>query len=890
MSPTPPRLPHRLLRWALRYDPAADAVLGDLLEDYAGVERSRGRTAARLWYWREALPLASGILLRSAYETLFDPDTGTMNDRSFIPVLIQDATYAARTLRRAPGFSLFTAVIIGLGVGATTSVFSVLKPLMLAPLPFEDPGELVWVANSGYSGNNSLSAVTSRSSNLRDFREQTRSFDGLAGYNAFFDQEVYTLSGEGPPERLTGVAVTDDFLDVLGVRPVQGRDFTVEEGQWGGPAAVILTHGFWQRRFAGDATLVGNPIILNGEPRTVVGVLPPTFDFSSVFSPGVPADFLLTWPVSDETDRTGNSLVIVGRLRPGATPQSAQADLDAVIQSLQEAQPDRWGLGARLTPLQEHLAGPFRGALLLLAAAAATVLLIVCVNVSSLMLARMPRRSREIAVRKALGASRGRLVRQLVIESLGISVLGAALGAGLAWMVTGMVAQTAAVRIPLMSQAGVDGQALLFGIGVAVFTGLVVGVAPAVRVTEGGEAGIMREASRGSSAGRGSTRLRETLVVGELALACGLLVVGGLLLRSFSAVLDVDLGFESENAVAWQLNPSQEFEDLQEIAAFFDAVTDRVTQIPGVQSAGLIDALPLGRSRSWGFGVPGRTEGENSRLSLYPHIIDDHYLATMGIPLVEGRTFTPADDEEAPVVVLINETGARRAFPGESALGKSINLFAGESKIVGIVRDVHHLSPELDAGIEMYFHMDQVWSFSTLDLVVRTTRPTDETADAVAVALRELDPGMPTRDYWTLDTTLDRAVAARRFTLGILSAFGIAALLLAALGIYGVLAQSVAERTPEIGIRMALGASSGDVVRSVIGRTLILAGAGVVLGTGLALWGSRMVGSLLFGVGTADPVTFVGMGALLLGVAVLAATLPAARAARTRGVRALQAN
>ncbi len=886
MSPSPPRLPLRLLSRVLRNDPAGRAILGDLQEDFVGLISSRGPGAARRWYWRQAISLAVGRLIQGMLSAI---GRRPMNDSPSLGSLLQDVVYAARAVRRAPGFALFAALIIGLGVGATTSVFSVLRPLLLAPLPFERPQELVWIANEGDAGNNSLSAVTSRSGNLRDFRTEARSFEGLTGYNAFFDQDAYTLTGVGEPERLAGVGVAHDFLDVLGVDLVLGRSFTEVEGAWGGPGAVILTHGFWWRRFAGDPQVMGRTLELNGEPRTVVGVLPPTFDFSSIFAPGVPADFLVPFPVSDETDQRGNTMVMVGRLRSGTTPESAQQELDAVVTALQEVEPDRWGLAARVTPLQEHVAGPFRGALLLLAGAAATVLLIVSVNVSGLMLARSPRRSREVAVRKAMGASRSRLLRQLLLESFGVSLLGGALGATLAWAMTGAVSRTAAARIPMMDQVGVDAGALLFGIGVAVITGLVVGLVPALHVTDGDEAGVLRASGRGSTSGRGVTRLREVLVIGEVALACGLLVVGGLLLRSFNAVLDVDLGFQADHAVAWQLNPSRAFESNAEVATFFGTLADRVAQVSGVQEVGLIDALPLGRSRSWGFSIPGRPESEDGGLGLYPHLVSPGYLAAMGIRLEAGRNLDRSDTRESAPVVMINEAGARRLFPGQEALGRFIQLWDERQwEIVGIVHDVHHLSPETDPGIQVYFPLTQMGDHQTLDLVVRSTRPSDEMATAVSAALAEIDPAMPTREHWTVLSTVDRAVAARRFTLGILSGFGLAALLLAALGIYGVLAQSVAERTPEIGIRMALGASAGDVVGNVIGRTLLLTAVGVALGTGLAFWGGRLVRSLLFGVEATDPLTLLVMAALLFAVALVAATVPALRAARTQGARALR--
>lgn len=887
MRASPPGPARRLLERVLRRDPAAPAILGDLHEDFDRIAASRGPGAARRWYVREALLLALGrVVRRGRPPRSIAGGSGPGRGR---PGVLQDAGFAFRVLRRSPGFTLFTAAVIGLGVGAGTAVFSVLKPLMLAPLPFEDPASLVWISNEAPPGDHSLSAVTSRAGNLMDFRERAESFEGITGYNAFFEQSAYTLTGSGEPARLVGVGVAHDFLDVLGVRPLHGRGFTAEEGAHGGPPAVVLSHRFWRSHFAENPAIVGDAIVLNGVPRTVVGVLPPTFDFASIFTPGKRVDFLLPFPVSERTDGMGNTFSLIGRLRPGTTANAAQAELDAVIANIEREQPNRWGLGAVVMPLQARIAGPFRPALLLLAAAAGTLLLIVCVNVSNLILARSPGREREVAVRKALGATRGRLSRQLLFETLGIALAGAAIGSLLAWGATRIVSSTAGVAVPLLDDVRVDAWALLFATGVAVLTGLLVGAIPALRVHDAGEAAVLRAGGRGGSADRRARRLREGLVVAEVTLACVLLVAAGLLVRSFQAVLDVDLGFEPADAVAWQLNPSRDFDSRREESDYYAALTDRVAAIPGVEAVGLIDALPLGRVRSWGFSVEGVPEEEDTDDEMFPHMIDPGYLPAMGISLVAGRNIDRRDDDDAPGAMLINESGARRIFGDDDPLGRRIPLFGPYVfEIVGLVEDVLNVSPELGPGIQMYMPIAQMNDFRTLDMVVRSERPTDQVVAAVSAALREHDPAMPTGEYWTLESTVERAVSARRFTLGILSAFGAAALLLAALGIYGVLAQFVAERRVEIGIRMALGASARQVARSVLGRTLALTGAGLALGAVLALGGSRLLGSLLYGVTETDPPTFLATMLTLLVIASLAGALPALRAARTPGDRVLR--
>jgi putative ABC transport system permease protein len=872
----PPRLPARLLARVFRDDPAAAAILGDLHEDFIRLGQARGRSAAGLWYWREALGLAASRVAHTRARALRSASTG------FAGTLREDAGYAVRMLRRSPGFSLFTAAVIGVGVGAATTVFSVLAPLAFDP-PFDDAHELVWIQNVGDAGDGSLSAITMRTVNLIDFRERTTSFSGITGYDAFFSGRSWTLTGVGEPERITAVGVAHDFLDVLRVQPLFGRGFTEEEGRRGGPRAMILSHDYWRSRFAGDPSVVGRTLRLNGIPRTVVGVLPPTFDFSSTFVPTVEVNALVPFVVSRDNAYQGNVLSLIGRLKPGVGVEAAQAELSALVEALGREDPDRWGLGAEAMTLRGHLAGPFRHSLLLVAAAAATLLLIACLNVSSLLLARLPARATEMAVRKAFGASRSRLVRQLVLETLGVAVVGAAIGSGIAWVATLAVRNATGIRIPLLDAVQVDGSALAVAAGLAALTGVIVGTIPALRASEGSEADALRSGGRGSSAERGAGRLRETLVVAEVALACTLLVVGGLLTASFRAVLAVDLGFEPAGVVAWSLHPSVEFASQAEKVGFYERLVERVEAVPGVERAGLADALPLGRNRAWSFDVVGVPAEEDTDEEAFPHVVDPGYLPAMGIRLAAGRNFTAADHAEAPPVVLINETAARRMFGSErQAIGGRLEFWGPWVwEVVGVVQDVRHISPELGAGLEVYFPFAQMADFGTGELVVRSSLPRDLVAPAVSAALAEVDPRMPASGNWSLQARVRDALSERRFALGILTAFGAAALLLAALGIYGVLARTVAERRPEIGIRMALGASAPVIVGDVLRRMLLLTAIGIAAGWGLSLLASGLLESLLFGVRRAEPAAFAGTTLVLLGVAALAAALPARRAAGT---------
>ncbi|MGD2122660.1 MAG: ABC transporter permease [Gemmatimonadota bacterium] len=799
----------------------------------------------------------------------------------------QATRHALRSVARDKKFYAFAALIIGLGVGANTAVFSVMNPLLFRPLPFENPEELAWISLSERGG---MSSRTSRASNLRDFRALNESFDGLTGYFAFFEYESYNLVGEGDPERLVGVGVAQDFLDVLGVAPHLGRNFVEEEGVWGGRAAAILTHGFWRRRFGADPAIVGRSITLNDVPTEVVGVLPASFDFASTFSPASRVDFLRPFPISDETDQWGNTLFMIGRLRPGATVESAQAELDLIVNQLQEADPGRWGLGAVVSGLQDHISGGFRSALFLLAAAAGFVMLIACANLSNLLLARGPKRQKEMAIRSALGASRNRLLGQLLLESLILGIIGGAVGVLIAYGITGAISGTTAVRIPMLHAVTIDGTVLLFTLVVALGAGALIGIMPAFQVSAGQEASAMRDSSRGSSQGRRQAWLREALVVGEVATACILLVGGGLLMKSFARVLDVELGYEPRGVTAWRVDTNRSFETMAASLAFYDQLVTGVEALPGVEAAGLSDCLPLGRNRSWGIRVQGVAYEEGSYPpSSFPRIVDHRYLPAMEIDLLEGRYFTLDDiSEEAPPVIIINETGARILFEGEPALGRVLLTGPGDGwEVVGVVADTRHQSLEEDPGIEMYLPMGQL-NWPTLEMVVRSRLPVETLIGPVRAAMSRTDPTMPTGDFRTLDSMVDRSVSPRRFTLLLLGGFAGTALLLAALGIYGVLSYTVTQRVPEIGIRMAMGESGAQVLGRVVARTMVLAGVGAVVGIAAALALSRLMASLLYGVEATDPLTFLYMTAVLLMVAVLAGYLPARRASRTDPMIALR--
>jgi len=796
-----------------------------------------------------------------------------------------DLRFTFRTLRRDAGFTAFAIVIVGLGIGAGATVFSVVNAVMVRPLPFHDPERLVWVANHDASG---LSGQTTQVGHLLDLRARNQSFSDLAAYFAFYGVGDNLLTGQGEPERLSGVPVSENFFQVLGVTPQIGRLFNDDECKWHGPKAVMLGHGFWERRFAGDPAIVGRTLTLNNDPYLVIGVLPASFDFNSVFAPGSHIDLYFPFPLSAETNRWGNTMAIIGRLKPRVSIGQAQAELKILAGLITQAHPERNTFEGKITPLAGHVSGRLRLPLTVLACAVGVVLLIVCANLSNLLLARATTRQKEIAIRAAMGASRGRLIRQMLTESVTLSCLGAALGIVLATLGTRLLSHMDAVSIPLLQSARTDTTALAFALLASVLTGVVFGLAPALHVPAAALHDVLKDTARGST-GRGKNWLRSALVVSEIAFACVLLVGAGLLVRSFLRVLDVNLGFQPERAAALRVDPDAQYSTQPQQNAYFDEVLRRVREVPGVLSAGLTDALPLGRNRSWGAPEKGHTYPRGRFPDAFVRVVSDGYISAMGIPLRDGRDLSERDGPGAEPVMMINETMARNLFAGESALGRIIRA-CGERRVVGVVGDVRHLALEQGSGNEMYIPMRQCRDFASVDLVVRTKLPPGELAAAVRAVLKPIAPNLPGQDFRTLQQLVDKAVSPRRFIVLLLAGFAAFALILASLGIYGVVSYSVSQRVQEIGIRMALGASAGNLQAGIVGRTMALAASGMLAG-GAASWLlARALGGMLYGVTADDPLTFSAVLITLLAVAALAGYIPALRASRIDPSVALRAS
>jgi len=798
--------------------------------------------------------------------------------------LWQDLRYGARTLLKNPGFTLIAALTLALGIGANTAIFSVVNALLFRPLPFRDPERLVWIANTGTTGG--LSSVTIRVANFNDWRAQNKSFEDLAAYFAFFDYGSYNLIGVGEPERLIGVGVSQNFFALLGVPPLLGRGFNEEECRWNGSAAVILSHAYWVSRFAADPAVIGRSLTLNDKSTTVVGVMPPTFDFASAFSPGSRVDILTPFPLTQETDRWGNTLAVIGRLKPGVTIAQAQSEFDLLNRQLKQAHPERWGLGARMTGLQEQISGRFRRAFLVLFGAVGCVLLIACANLSNLLLARAATRRKEMAVRLALGASRARLTRQMLTESLLLAFCGAAIGLPLAFAATRVLAGLKTFSVPLLQTVKVDVVALAFTLLVAFGAGLLFGAAPALQMSAADAHEDLKDAGRGSSEGRRRARARKALVVSEVALACVLLVGAGLLIRSFKRLLEVDLGFRPEQAAAWRIETGQRFQNNAQRVAFFNELVRSVEAIPGVESVGLTDTLPLGRNRSWGVLAKGETYPDGQAPIAFPRIIDHGYLKTMRIPLRAGRDFTEHDTAESEKALIVNETMARRLWPGKDAIGQ-IALLGSEWRVVGVAGNVRHSALEQEAGLEMYLPITQSGSGS-VELVVRAKLSPEALAPSVRAALNKVDPRLPTSEFQMLGQLVDQAASPKRLETLLLGGFSLLALTLAALGIYGVISYSVTQRTHELGIRVALGARAADVFKLVIGQGMLPVVIGLALGLAAAAALTRLMAGLLFGVSATDPATFAGIALLLIAVALLACYIPARRAAKVDPMIALR--
>ena len=798
--------------------------------------------------------------------------------------LWQDIKYGARMLVKNPGFTVVAVLTMALGIGANSAIFSVINTVLLRPLPYEDSERLMLFTEWAEEIPNMSFSVA----NFKDVRDQNSTFESVVAFRS----NNYVLTGEGDPERLSGRQVTAGMFSTLRLRPVLGRPFTAEEDKPGAERVVLLGEGFWTRRFGRDPNVLGKHLALNGESYTVIGVLP-----SSMHGTWRQTDiFTSLLRLEDQIGESrGNhpGIYVIGRRKDGVVEAQARAEIIGIAKRLSEQYPSS---NARQSMTAESLhrvvVGDLRPALLVLLGAVAFVLLICCVNVANLLLGRGAARQREIAVRAALGAGRGRLIRQLLTESILLALVGGALGLLIAYIgVRGLLAATPR-NVPLIEQVRIDGMVLGFNGLISLLTGLLFGLVPAWQVSRADLHGTLKEGSRGS-AGSAQHRMRNVLVVAEIALSMILLAGAGLMLRSFFRVLAADPGFNPEGVLTANVSvPQTKYNEPAKVRMFIDQVIDKAKALPGVQYAG--STLPLLGGWQTAFSVEGRPEPPPGQLpSTDINRVSPDYFRAMGVRLLSGRFFSEQDHGDALLVCIIDETFAKTFWPGENPIGRKIKLGGSRNpearplEIVGVVAHVKNYGVDQTSRVETYLPYKQS-PFASFTLLVRTTGDPGALTSAVRQAVRSTDPEVPIFNVRTMESLVSDSVAQRRLAAVLLSVFAGLALVLAAVGIYGVMSYAVTQRTQEIGIRMALGAKHADIVKMVVRQGMVLAVIGVVVGLGLALGLAQLIERLLFQVSASDPPTFSVVPLILAAVALLACYIPARRATRVDPMIALR--
>jgi putative ABC transport system permease protein len=800
--------------------------------------------------------------------------------------LWQDLRYGARMLVQKPGFTLIAALTLAIGIGANVAIFSVVNALLLRPLPFDNLDRIVAVFERTSEAPRNEAAAA----NYFDWRDQNQVFEHIGMYRWW----AANLTGVEMPERAQGFMITANLFDALGAQPALGRRFTPEEEQPGRDGVVILNHGFWQRRFGGDPGIVGRTIHFDGTPRTVVGVMPPEYNFP----PGGEMLAPLALTPQQKQSRRNHTYLAVARLKPGVSIEQARADLDAIAGRLERQYPQtNAGWGVAIFPLLDHTVRQYGQALLVLMGAVGFVLLIACANLANLTLARATGREKEMAIRAALGARRHRIIRQLLTESVVLAIIGGAAGTLLAlWGVEALKSAMPGevVRfIPGWVKVGIDAQSLVFTLGLSLLTGLAFGLAPALAASRPDLNATLKEGGK-SPAGFHRRGLRSALVIAEIAISLALLVGAGLMVKSFLRLINTDPGFNPENVLTMELLlPRAGYAEEAQRAVFFHQLLERVEALPGVEMAGVVSHLPLGGSNaSAGFLIEGRPEpppgqGNDGRY----RVCSPRYFEALGIRLLRGRAFTEQDREGAAPVVIVNETLARQHWPNEDAVGHRIRFTGDPAQnpwmmIVGVVRDVKHT---LDGEVkpEYYLpHAQDAWR--SMSLVVRAKREPMALAPAIRNQVLALDKDQPVFLIRTMEQVRAQSVLAPRFAAVALGLFAALALILAMVGIYGVMSYAIAARTHELGIRLALGARPLDVLMLALKQGLTLTLAGVAIGLAAAFAMTRLMSELLFEVSATDPLTFAGTALLLTLVALLACWIPARRATKVDPMEALR--
>lgn len=798
--------------------------------------------------------------------------------------MLNDFRYALRQLIKAPSFTIVAIVTLALGIGACTAIFSVVNTVLLRPLDYPDPSRLVIIRETQLPKFPEFSVSPP---NFIDWQKQAKSYEHLAAAAS----ASLNLTGEGEPQRLIGVKVTAHYFDVYGVKPILGRMLLPEEDAVGKNHVVVLSYGFWQRVFGGARDVVGRSVQLNGEPYQIAGVAPYGFGIANKVDVWTPMAFKPDETANDA--RGGHYISVYGRLKPGVTFQQAKAEMEVIAAQLAVQYPDQQkGWGIFMMPMQDYQVRDVRPVLYTLLGAVGCVLLIACANLANLLLARATARHREISIRAALGAGRGRLVRQLLTESVVLAVCGGTAGVVLAKCGLDALLALAPTNLPRSSEIHLDAGILVFALGLSIITGLLFGIAPAWLAARADVNEALKQGTRGSTEGGVRGRLRSALVVIEVTLALVLLGGAGLLARSFMQLAQVDPGFIPENATMLRLSlPGKKYAQPEQQNAFANSLLDHVKDLPGVQAVGITHSMPLVGDYVLGFNIEGRppVAPENMPSTNYYSITPDYFRA-MGIRLIRGRVFTPQDDAKAPRVAIINETMARQYFPNEDPIGKRLNITNGPEtwrEIVGIVGDIKQYGVDKPTSAQSYEPFAQV-PFSSINVVIRTKGSPAAMLGALRPTVYAVDKDQPIGAIRPLEEIMAESISRQRFAMTLLTVFSAVALIIAAVGIYGVMAYNVVQRTGEFGIRMALGAQQRDVLRLVLTQGGKLIGLGLAIGLLGTLAASRAMGSMLFNTSAYDPLTLTSITLLLGAVALIACFFPANRATKVNPIEALR--
>ena len=798
----------------------------------------------------------------------------------------QDLRYALRALRRSPGFTCTALLTLALGIGANTAIFSVVRAVLLDPLPFDRPDRIARI----WPGNPSTGIARGAASepNFLDWRSESRLTESMGGFFFADGMTGIDLTGDGEPQRLKAALVTAGFFETLRTPALVGRTLLPDDNVPGKDRVAVLGHGIWTTRFSADRAIVGRSITLNGEQFVVAGVMPASFTYPADRSVDVWVPLSYFGPDAIGRERHKGFLEVIARMKPGVTPAQLQTEIATIATRLARQYPENAGwTEATVAPIRDSIVGAVRTPLLVLLAAVGMVLLITCVNLAGLLLARATGRARELAVRAALGAGRGRIARQLLTENLTLALAGGGLGVALGVAAVRALAAAGGAELPRAGAIRVDGVILAFTLGVSLLSGLLFGVLPVARVTSSNLQGTLRAGARGSVGGSGQ-RLRSGLVIAEVALAVILVTGAGLATKSFARLVSVNPGFQTDHALVARMSVGPAYATPEASQGYYQTVLERVRAVPGVQAAGVIRDLPmLGNGELLRPGILGRALAPDQLPAAQLHQVSTDYFKAMGIPLEGGRSFEPTDRRGAPLVVVINRELERRFWPGESALGKFLTVGSTPIQIVGVVGDVKQRGLAEAAEPTIYIHVLQNFR-SGMSIVARTAGDPLGYANAVRQAIWSVDKAQTITEITTLDAVVGRAVSRPRLIAWLLVVFGAIGLALGVLGIYGVLAYAVTQRRQEIGVRVALGATPRSVLGLVIGKGMLLAATGVAIGVGGAFLLTRSMQSVLYDIRPADPATFVQVVLALLGASFLASWLPARRATRIDPVNALR--